>query len=78
MYWVYVLKSSLTDKRYVGHTSNLEDRLCRHNKGEVRFTKRFRPWFVAYKESFKSRSQAVIRERQLKAGQGRKFLEKAI
>lgn len=33
MYYVYMLYSAILDRYYVGQTSNLEDRLKRHNQG---------------------------------------------
>lgn len=31
MYYAYVLKSQSTQKRYIGHTNDLERRLAEHN-----------------------------------------------
>jgi putative endonuclease len=39
MYYVYVLKSELDKKLYVGYTENLQRRLKRHQDGEVISTK---------------------------------------
>ena len=40
-YWVYILKNEITGKLYKGQTSNLENRLERHNSdesGSMRYT----------------------------------------
>lgn len=43
MYYVYILKSSLNQRYYVGHTDNLEKRLKQHNAGRTPSTKPYRP-----------------------------------
>ncbi len=78
MYYVYVLKSEKDGLRYIGSGEDVFERLRRHNKGDYRFTKGHRPWKVVYKEVYNSRSEAMRRERFLKSGQGRKFLDEII
>ena len=74
-YQTYVLKS-LTDKiRYAGSGKAADERLRRHNKGDYRFTKGHRPWQLIHVENFESRSEAMKREKFLKSGQGRKWLD---
>jgi predicted GIY-YIG superfamily endonuclease len=73
--YVYVLKSSKNGIRYVGSGNNPLERLRRHNKGDIRFTKGHRPWELIYKEEHCNRSEAMKREQFLKSGQGRKFLD---
>jgi len=75
-YWVYVLRSKKTDRRYIGSTDNLKARLERHNSGLVFSTAHCRPWRAIYVERFNTRAEAVQRERFLKSGQGRQFLNK--
>jgi putative endonuclease len=74
-YFVYVLKSEKDGIRYVGSGEDYLERLRRHNKGDYRFTKGHRPWQVVYTEKYGTRPEAVRRERFLKSGQGRKFLD---
>ena len=76
--WIYILKSERDGIHYVGSTQNVEERLRRHNQGDYRFTKGYRPWRLVFKESVKSRSEAVKRERFLKTGIGRNELRKLI
>ncbi|MCZ7611485.1 MAG: GIY-YIG nuclease family protein [Ignavibacterium sp.] len=38
-YSVYIIYSESSDLHYIGHTSNLEDRLLRHNSNRNKFTK---------------------------------------
>ena len=51
MYVVYILKSTKTNKYYIGHTNDITDRLRRHNKGLSKYTKKFIPWkLICYEE----------------------------
>ena len=74
-YYVYVLKSGLDGIRYVGSSNNPPERLRRHNDGDSCFTKGHRPWELIYKEEYCTRPEAMKREKFLKSGQGRKFLD---
>ncbi len=74
-FYIYVLKSEIHGIRYIGSGENVEERLRRHNKGDYKFTKGHRPWKIIYQEEYNSRGEAVKREKFLKTGQGRKFLD---
>lgn len=78
MYKVYVLKSQASGYRYVGQTSNLSKRVKDHNSGESKYTKNRGPWELVYNESYQSRSEAVNREKYLKTGKGREFLDRIL
>jgi putative endonuclease len=78
MYFVYVLLSKVYKTRYIGSTSNIENRLKEHNSGKVRYTKGRMPWDLIYSETFTSRGEAMKREKYLKTGQGRMFLDTLI
>jgi len=67
MYTVYILKSIENEKYYIGQTKDLVKRLDWHNSSRARWTKRFQPWVLVHSETFQSRSEAIVRERQLKA-----------
>ncbi|MDN3204372.1 hypothetical protein [Algoriphagus sediminis] len=41
-------------------------------------TKKYRPWMVIHAEFFKSKRQALIREKELKTGKGREWIKKEI
>jgi len=66
-YFVYMLKSLKDEKFYTGHTADLKKRLKQHNSGRVRSTKARRPFELVYWESFKTRREAMLRERELKS-----------
>ncbi|MDA2914200.1 GIY-YIG nuclease family protein [Acidobacteriia bacterium AH_259_A11_L15] len=78
MFTLYVLRSELTGKRYVGSTSNVASRLEQHNRGKVRATKGGRPWKLVYVEQFNTDRAARRREVSLKGGQGRAELDRIL
>ncbi|MBU1007196.1 MAG: GIY-YIG nuclease family protein [Candidatus Omnitrophica bacterium] len=66
MYHVYILKSEKNGSLYVGYTSDIENRLQKHNNGLVGYTKKYRPWKLVYYETFISLKDAMKREKSLK------------
>ncbi|GAA0531424.1 putative endonuclease [Rhizomicrobium palustre] len=66
--YVYVLGSEHRGLRrtYVGWTTDLEQRLARHNAGTGAKSTRGRVWFLLYAERFTSRHDAMSREWRLK------------
>jgi putative endonuclease len=76
MFYTYVLKSNRNSKRYVGYTSKSpEKRLSEHNNGSNIFTRQNGPFVLVYTEEFAEKRGAIQREKFLKSGQGRKFLD---
>ncbi|PIY95941.1 MAG: endonuclease [Candidatus Kerfeldbacteria bacterium CG_4_10_14_0_8_um_filter_42_10] len=75
MYFVYVIKSIKYLSRYIGSTDNVDKRVNEHNNGKCRYTKGRMPWTLIYKEEFNNRSEAMKRDKFLKSGQGRKYLD---
>ena len=49
-------------------------RRARHNAGLVLATKSYRPWELVAREEYKSRAEAMRREKWLKSGVGRKYV----
>jgi putative endonuclease len=79
MFFVYVLYSPSANKFYVGYTSNLESRLLSHNQLRTKdWTKRYRPWELVYTESYQTKSSALKREKELKTGMVREFIQKML
>ena len=57
---------SIKPVTYVGYTNNLKKRIKLHNSGRgAKFT-RGRKWLLIYKESFKSKKEAISREYYIK------------
>jgi putative endonuclease len=75
MYTVYALKSLVKNYIYVGFTNNIEKRLYYHNSGYNKSTNPYRPFKLIYSEEVTNSTDARIREKFLKSGQGRKFLK---
>jgi len=75
MFYVYVLKSKIAQKSYVGFTNDIDRRLEEHNSGKNQYTKKYRPWTVLYKEEYKTWQEAKKRETYLKGRPGRRFLK---
>jgi putative endonuclease len=74
MFHVYVLRSELTGRFYIGSTSDLRRRIDEHNAGLATATKNREPWRLAYSEGYPTRSLAMKRERYFKTGKGREEL----
>ena len=52
---------------YTGITNNIEKRLLAHEEGRgAKYTKVRGPFKIVYKKKFKSRSEATIRETEIK------------
>ena len=67
-FFVYLLVTKSKKKviSYVGYTKNLKKRIDLHNTGKgAKFT-RGRLWVLAYKKSYRSKSQALKNEILLK------------
>ena len=79
MFSVYVLRSLKNNKRYVGYTSkDIFKRLKEHNNGCNKWTRQNSPFKVIYSENYNLKTEAIKRERFLKSGQGRKWLDENI
>jgi putative endonuclease len=78
MWKVYMIYSEKIDRYYTGVTNDLAWRLERHNQGWGRFTKSGIPWKLVYTEVFKTKSEALKRERAIKKRKSRKYIEKLI
>jgi len=66
MHHVYVIKSIVDKKLYIGSTNNVKRRLQEHNDGFSQSTKHRRPFILVYCESYLSKKDALAREKKLK------------
>jgi putative endonuclease len=66
MFFVYLIKSKKDGLLYVGCTSNLTERIKKHNEGMVVSTKNRIPFELVYFEGYKSKEDAFRREHNLK------------
>jgi putative endonuclease len=79
-FFVYAIYNNFSKKIYIGQTNNLEKRILEHNEkfGDHYTTKFQGNWILIYKEEFRTRSEALIREKQLKSYRGREFIKNLI
>ncbi|MFZ1977727.1 MAG: GIY-YIG nuclease family protein [Bacteroidota bacterium] len=74
MFYVYVLWSEALHRYYVGSTADVSNRLREHNSGESASTRNGIPWIVIYHEEFRTRSDAMKKEKQIKARGIKRYL----
>lgn len=73
-HYVYVLYSKKDYGLYTGYTTNLQRRVLEHNQGKSFATKNRRPLKLVYYEACLSWKDARAREKYLKSGMGKRFL----
>lgn len=79
IHYVYILKSDKSPaKHYVGYTTNLEQRLSKHNSNQTVFSRRYAPWHIETYIGFNNKQLALSFERYLKKGSGHAFLRKRL
>jgi len=76
-YYVYILQAG-DGTFYTGQTKDPENRLKRHNAGRVRSTKIKTPWRIVHTERFATRTEAMKREKQIKARKSRAYIESLV
>mgnify|MGYP005992452739 FL=1 len=67
-FYVYMLKSidRFKNKTYVGYTTNIQNRLTKHNNNKGAKSTRGFNWIVIYKRRFVTKSKALSYEFKLK------------
>jgi putative endonuclease len=75
---VYILYSKVIDRYYVGSTTNIEERLRRHNSNHKGFTGKANDWYVVHQENYDEKQEAKNREVQIKSWKSRKSIEALI
>ena len=66
MFYTYILYSPKLGSFYKGETSNISDRLNRHNRGYEKATQFGAPWILLWKGEKATKSDAKLLERKLK------------
>ena len=75
-YYVYILTNHTNSTLYIGITNNLVKRTYEHkNKLVDSFTKKYNITKLVYFEVFDDIENALVREKQLKAGSRKKKLD---
>jgi predicted GIY-YIG superfamily endonuclease len=72
-FWVYILRCA-DNSYYTGHTDNLEERIAKHQAGEIEgYTSIRLPIKLLFSEEFSTREGALAYGRQIKGwGRGKK------
>ena len=79
VFYVYLLENQGDKNWYIGYSTDLKQRVERHQKGDgARTTARKQNWGLIYYEAYKDERDAKGRERFLKSGSGWKFLKKQL
>jgi len=75
MYYVYIIQSiEYSEKKYVGITQNMRQRLANHNIGTTLHSRKYKPWEFVMCLCFKDK--AVAFEKYLKTASGFEKLSK--
>ena len=77
-YYIYVLRSDVDKKFYVGYTNNLKNRLEQHENGNVMSTKSRRPLKLVYFEGCLNQQDATHREKYLKTSWGKRYIKERL
>ena len=78
-FYVYILYTPLKNKYYIGFTGDLlSERIRKHNSNHKGFTGNIGDWELVYQEEFKTKSEAMKREKEIKSWKSRKIIEKLI
>jgi len=78
-FYVYILQSlSNPGHFYTGRTADLQERLRKHNAGEVPHSSKFKPWQIKTAIAFSDEQRAIEFERYLKSSSGRAFAQKRL
>jgi len=78
LFHVYLLFSESKNRYYIGHSSDLEARLIRHNQKSKGFTGNTNDWKVVYTEHYNSKEEAQKRELQIKSWKSRIKIQELI
>lgn len=76
MYYTYILRNKLTNRYYVGYTTDLKNRLRKHLNGQVQSTKSSSNYKLEWYCAFQTKDQALSFEKYLKTGSGVAFMKK--
>ncbi len=66
MFFIYVLQSRKDKSFYIGFSDNIQQRIKKHRLGMVQSTKDKLPMELIYCELYRSKRDALIREKRLK------------
>ena len=74
-FYVYILQSLKDFSFYVGQCDDLDYRMSKHFDGMSKYTSSKRPLRLVYFEVFKTRTEALKREKEIKKMKSKKYIE---
>ncbi len=77
-YFVYILHSSFLGSYYIGSCKNVEERLKKHLNNRKGYTSRTKDWQIKYTEKFLNKTDASVKEKQLKKWKNKERLKQLI
>ncbi len=75
MHFVYILYSVSRQKFYIGYTTNLVNRIIKHNSKHKAFTDGIKDWEIVFTDQFETKEEAISREKQIKGWKSRQLIE---
>ena len=77
-YYTYIIQSRKDGSFYVGFTSQLDERIRKHNRPHKGYTARKQPWVLRWAKECSSKKQAIALERKIKKLKSAKAIRKII
>jgi putative endonuclease len=74
-FFVYILQSQKDFSFYIGQCEDLDYRLSKHADGQSKYTSSKLPVRLVYFEVYKTRTEAIKREKEIKNKKSRKYIE---
>lgn len=79
MHYVYLIRSIKNPtKTYIGYTTNLKERIDKHNTGGSVYTSQDKPWKLVTYICFSNKDKAVGFEKYIKIGSGYAFAKRRL
>jgi putative endonuclease len=75
MFYTYVLKNEKSDRLYTGSTNDLRKRFKEHRSGRSVYTAKRGPYKLIYYEACSNKGDARTREKYLKTGMGKRYIQ---
>jgi putative endonuclease len=77
-FFVYIIYSKEIGQYYVGHSSDLDNRIFRHTNSGSKSTKKANDWKLMHQEEFATKAEAFRREIEIKSKKSKRYIERLI
>ena len=78
MPYVYILKSLVNFRYYIGSTNNLERRINEHNRGQSKYTSLSKPFKLVFSQEYKNIQLAKKIEAKLKRFKSKQIIDRIV